>query len=82
MAWLESVRVIRGRFETMLRDWGCTPVAVAVGQDEFDPEIHEAVAAEPGTHQKGVPEHVIIQVRRRGWMLHGQVLTLPLVVEN
>ena len=80
MAWLGSVRILRDRFEMLLKDWGCTPIAVAVGQEEFDPEIHEAAPAEPRRSHAGVRENVIVQVRRRGWTLHGQVLVLPQVV--
>jgi molecular chaperone GrpE (heat shock protein) len=79
-AWLRSVGVVRNRFEDLLKEWGCVPVPVAVREDLFDPEIHEAAPAEPGVTYDGIPEHVIVKVRRRGWALHGQVLMLPLVV--
>ena len=76
------MRILRDRFLALLKDWGCTPIEVAVGKDEFDPEIHEAIHAKPEELCETVAENVIVQVRRRGWKLHGQVLVAPLVVVN
>jgi molecular chaperone GrpE (heat shock protein) len=81
-AWIRSVRVLRDRFEALLKDWGATPIPVEIGKEEFNPEIHEAVAAEPEQRSADLPEHVILRVRRRGWTLHGQVILPPLVVVN
>lgn len=81
-AWIRAVRVLRDRFETMLKDWGATPIPVEIGKDEFNPDIHEAVAARPEERSTSAPDHVIVGVRRRGWSLHGQVLVPPVVVVN
>ena len=79
-AWLDALRVLRDRFEKTLVDWGCKPVAIAVGADEFDPEIHEAAVAGPGEIPADAPPNVIVKVHRRGWKLHDHVLQHPLVV--
>lgn len=79
-AWLEALRVARDRFETLLKDWGCTPVVVRVSEQEFDPEQHEAVEAAPGEVLAAGPPHTVVKVRRRGWVMNGQVLQYPQVV--
>ena len=81
-AWLRAIRILRDRYEAMLKEWGATPIQVAVGSDEFDPEIHEAVTGDAGQHTPTLPENVITRVRRRGWALHGQMLKPPLVEVN
>jgi molecular chaperone GrpE (heat shock protein) len=78
--WIEALGVTRNGFERVLQDWGCTPIDVRVGEEQFDPERHEAVAAEPGEIPAGTPEQIVVRVRRRGWQLHGSVLQYPLVV--
>jgi len=79
-AWVESIRVARDGFEAILADWGCLPIPIAVGQDEFDPTRHEAVEAQPGEVPDPAPENVIVKVRRRGWQLHGEIIKYPVVV--
>ena len=79
-AWFDALRILRDRFETTLKDWGCAPISIQVGAQEFDPEQHEAVAAEPSDVPDGAPEHVIVKVRRRGWTMNEQILQHPQVV--
>lgn len=79
-AWSASLRVARDRFEALLVDWGCKPIEVRVGTEEFDPEVHEAAGPEPGEVPEDAPENLVVKVRRRGWSLGGQVLQFPLVV--
>lgn len=77
--WQRAFQIARQRFEALLIDWGCEPMPVSVGHDRFDPDIHEAVAADDSaTHPATEPE-VIVAVLRRGWRLHGTIIQYPLV---
>ena len=78
--WLDSLRIAATRFEAILGDWGCTPIGVQVGVDEFDPEVHESAEAAPGEIPEDAPENRIVKVRRRGWQLHDQPIRFPVVV--
>lgn len=78
--WMDALRLMQGRLEELLKSWGCTPVAIELGKDEFDPEVHESVAAQPGDVPEGMPEHTIARVLRRGWRLHDALLHHPQVV--
>ena len=79
-SWLLAVRVARDHFETILRDWGCTPVDVRVGEDEFNPEVHEAVPSAESPHAGSPGRNVVVELRRRGWALSGNILQHPLVL--
>lgn len=79
-AWRKSIAVTRDHFEAILREWGCTPIPIEIGQDEFDPEIHESVDPEEGDVPADCPENVIVKVRRRGWILDDKVIQYPQVV--
>lgn len=79
-AWFGALRILRDSFETVLNDWGCAPMAIQLGLQEFDPEQHEAVAAEAGEVPVDTPEHIIVKVRRRGWIMNEQILQHPKVV--
>jgi molecular chaperone GrpE (heat shock protein) len=73
-AWWNAIAIARDRFEAILRDWGCTPLDVRIGEEEFDPERHEPAAPAGGG------TNTIREVRRRGWRSATDVLQLPLVV--
>jgi molecular chaperone GrpE (heat shock protein) len=76
-SWLMALRIVRDRFEKVLRDWGCTPIEVRVGEDEFNPEIHEAVAPAATTPSRN--SNKIVGVHRRGWEFGGTLLQYPQV---
>jgi molecular chaperone GrpE (heat shock protein) len=77
-SWLHALQVTRDQFEKVLREWGCVPVEINIGQQEFDPEVHEAVVRTDPTP----PSHsnCITAVRRRGWIFGTMLLQHPLVV--
>lgn len=79
-AWFDALRITRDKFDGLLRDWGCTPMPIQVGVEEFDPERHEAVDAEPGDVPANAPAHIVVKVRRRGWIMNEQILQYPQVV--
>lgn len=76
-SWLMALRIVRDRFEKVLRDWGCTPVEIRIGQDEFNPEIHEAVASTAANAGRGSDK--IVGVQRRGWSFGDTLLQYPQV---
>ncbi len=78
--WLKAIRITRNRFEQLLQNWGCRPMPIRVGEEEFNPEIHDAVHAEENEIPASVPDNIIVKVRRRGWMLHDHILQHPQVV--
>ena len=85
---LESIRLIRGRFEQILKEWGCEPVSVEVNTTEFDSRLHEAIPPPPEFDTpilrdgQPVPDNTIVWVKRRGWQLHDIMLQYPQVVVN
>ncbi|MGD2088739.1 MAG: nucleotide exchange factor GrpE [Candidatus Aminicenantes bacterium] len=80
LAWIKALKVLCGHLESILREWGCFPMAVKEGEEQFDPEIHEAVKAIGEEIESSLPENIIVKVRRRGWKLHDQILQYPQVV--
>ncbi len=79
-AWIDSIRLLRDQFESLLGEWGVRPMAIEVGVDQFDPEIHEAVTViEPEELPEG-PENVVVKIRRRGWKIHDSILQFPQVL--
>ena len=79
-SWVDAITVLRGGFEAILKDWGCTPIPIEVGKDLFDPEIHESVPASPEDIPTGIPPNTVVRVQRRGWMLYGVVVQYPQVL--
>ena len=80
--WMAATRVARDGLESILRDWGCVPLAIKEGEDEFDPEVHEAV---PDGGRAGVSSsdgNRVVSVVRRGWQLSGVLLQHPQVIVN
>jgi molecular chaperone GrpE (heat shock protein) len=78
-SWVNALRIVRDQFERVLREWGCNPVETKPGQQEFDPEIHEAVASADAV-QTSSGENRIIAVRRRGWAFGDTLLQHPQVI--
>lgn len=79
-AWIDSIRLLRDQFESLLGEWGVRPIAIEVGVDQFDPEIHEAVTViEPEVLPDG-PENVVVKIRRRGWKIQDSILQFPQVL--
>ena len=76
-SWLLSLRIVRDLFEEVLRDWGCSPIEIRIGQDEFNPEIHEAIAADNAAERSS--NNKITAVQRRGWMFGDTLLQFPQV---
>jgi molecular chaperone GrpE len=69
LTWIEGIRLIQHKFETLLDQEGVEPVE-ALGQP-FDPFLHEALTHEPsGT----VPEGHVIGVLQKGYTLGDRVL--------
>lgn len=77
-AWLKALCVERDHYEAILKEWGCLPMAIRIGHEDFDPEIHEAAPTSQKDAEKSSGNKVIA-VRRRGWTLSGQLLQHPLV---
>jgi molecular chaperone GrpE (heat shock protein) len=79
-AWITALKGRRDHFEGILKDWGCLPVAVRIGEDFFDPERHEA--AQDPARGPALGTNRIVAVSRRGWVLGDTILQFPLVVTD
>jgi len=79
-AWIKALEVLRNQYESVLKEWGCTPIPIKIGEEQFDPEIHEAVESDGESIDPSCPRNVIIQIHRRGWRLHDQILQFPQVI--
>jgi molecular chaperone GrpE (heat shock protein) len=76
LSWSESLRVCRDGLETILAEWGCTAIPIQLGEEEFNPEIHEAVEPVEGkTPESGRITFVV----RRGWRTGDVMLQAPQV---
>jgi molecular chaperone GrpE len=71
--WVEGVRIVQRKFTAILEAAGARAVEAAVGSP-FNPELHEAVANQPG------PLNEIIGVIQSGYMLDGMVIRPAMVV--
>jgi molecular chaperone GrpE (heat shock protein) len=78
--WQRAFQIARQRFESFLVDWGCEPIKVEIGRDQFDPDIHESIPAGDIEIPPGTEANVILAVKRRGWRLHGTIIQYPLVM--
>ena len=67
--WIEGVRLIRHKFQSLLDQEGVTPIETA-GQ-AFDPYLHQAVTHEPS---ETIPEGQVIGEMQKGYMLGERVL--------
>src|SRR5262249_15868484 len=77
--WIDALRITRDSLEATLGEWGWTPIPVKPGDDEFNPEIHEAVVGDAGPQGTSVSGR-IVRVVRRGWALAGVILQHPQVI--
>jgi len=71
--WVEGVRIVQRKFSAILEAAGAKAIDSEVGAP-FDPELHEAVAHQPG------PLNEIIGVIQSGYVLDGMVIRPAMVV--
>lgn len=71
----EGVQLVHKQLSDALKIYGLTPIEAA--DETFDPNQHEALLV---TASDDVPEGVIIEEYRRGYMLHTRVLRASQVV--
>ena len=67
-AWKKGVEMVLCQFQEVLAAEGLQPIP-AVGEI-FNPELHEAVFAEPAD----APEGTILQELQKGYILNGKVI--------
>jgi molecular chaperone GrpE len=68
--WAEGIELIYRKMVTLLENDGITPIEAEVGQ-EFNPNMHEAIARVPGTDHDS---DAIIDVMQIGYMIGERVL--------
>lgn len=71
--WVEGVRVVQRKFWSVLQATGVGEIEVAPGVP-FDPELHEAVAKQPG------PLNEVISVVQSGYTLDSTVIRPAMVI--
>ncbi len=71
--WVDGVRMVQRKFAGILEAAGVTAVDSSIGAP-FNPEVHEAVAHQPG------PLNEIIGVIQGGYVLDGMVIRPAMVV--
>ncbi|MCS7295460.1 MAG: nucleotide exchange factor GrpE [Chloroflexota bacterium] len=70
--WVQGIIAIHRKFKALLESMGVTEIAAA--GEPFDPNIHEAVAQEPGEEGK------VLHVLQKGYRLGDRVLRPALVI--
>ena len=70
--WLEGFKIIQRNLQEVLRSHGCKEIE-CIGQP-FDPNLHEAIAHEPGE------EGVVISEHRKGYIMKDKVLRASQVI--
>jgi len=73
-AWVEGIAAIDRKLRTVLDSEGVAPIE-ALGR-EFDPVLHDAAAAIPGS---GRPEGEVVVEMRRGYLVGDRVLRPTMV---
>ncbi len=73
--WADGVALTRRRMEDALARLGATPISAL--QEPFDPHLHRAVEVR-ATHAE--PAGTVVEVLRRGFLIHGRVLRYADVV--
>lgn len=73
--WADGVALTRRRLEDALAQLGATPIQAL--DQAFDPRWHRAVEVRPTTD---APENTVVEVVRRGFLIHGRVLRYADVV--
>jgi molecular chaperone GrpE len=68
-AFLKGIEMILAHLYEMLKNHGVKPIE-AEGKI-FDPNFHEALMQ---VENKELPEHTIIEVLQKGYLIHGRVL--------
>ena len=68
-AFLKGIEMILAHLYEMLKNHGVKPID-AEGK-KFDPNFHEALMQ---VENKELPEHTIIEVLQKGYLIHGRVL--------
>ena len=71
--WVEGVRIVQRKFTAILEAAGAKAIDAAVGAP-FNPELHEAVAHQPG------PLNEVIAVIQSGYVLDGMMIRPAMVV--
>ena len=71
--WVEGVRIVQRKFASILEAAGARAIEAVVGSP-FNPELHEAVAHQPG------PLNEVIAVIQSGYTLDGIVIRPAMVV--
>ncbi len=68
-AFLKGIEMILAHLYEMLKDHGVKPIE-AEGKI-FDPNFHEALMQ---VENKDLPEHTIVEVLQKGYLIHGRIL--------
>ena len=71
--WIEGVRIVQRKFMAILEAAGVRAIEVRVGS-AFDPQLHEAVAHQPG------PPGKVIGVVQGGYTIDGSVIRPAMVI--
>lgn len=71
--WIEGVRMVQRKFMAILEGAGVRAIEAALGAP-FDPQLHEAVAYQPG------PLNQVIALVQDGYTLDGSVIRPAMVI--
>lgn len=72
----EGIEMTRKMFLSSINKFGLEPVIPADG-DEFDPELHQAMAMQPA---EGVEANKVLTVAQKGFQFNGRLLRPAMVV--